>query len=68
MTEWLAESMDLRPGMRVLDLGCGPGSLAAPLARLAGEVVGLDPEPAMLVAAAVSILNTRTATRVEIEA
>jgi len=23
MTEWLAESMDLRPGMRVLDLGCG---------------------------------------------
>jgi cyclopropane fatty-acyl-phospholipid synthase-like methyltransferase len=23
MTEWLAESLDLRPGMRVLDLGCG---------------------------------------------
>src|SRR6476619_8122826 len=23
MTEWLAGSMDLRPGMRVLDLGCG---------------------------------------------
>jgi cyclopropane fatty-acyl-phospholipid synthase-like methyltransferase len=23
MTEWLAEAMDLRPGMRVLDLGCG---------------------------------------------
>ncbi len=23
ITEWLAESMDLRPGMRVLDLGCG---------------------------------------------
>jgi cyclopropane fatty-acyl-phospholipid synthase-like methyltransferase len=23
LTEWLAESMDLRPGMRVLDLGCG---------------------------------------------
>jgi SAM-dependent methyltransferase len=23
MAEWLAESMDLRPGMRVLDLGCG---------------------------------------------
>jgi cyclopropane fatty-acyl-phospholipid synthase-like methyltransferase len=22
-TEWLAEKMDLRPGMRVLDLGCG---------------------------------------------
>src|SRR5687767_5149774 len=23
LTEWLAEAMDLRPGMRVLDLGCG---------------------------------------------
>jgi SAM-dependent methyltransferase len=23
MTEWLAEAIDLRPGMRVLDLGCG---------------------------------------------
>lgn len=23
LTEWLVESMDLRPGMRVLDLGCG---------------------------------------------
>src|SRR5215831_11572789 len=23
LTEWLAEVLDLRPGMRVLDLGCG---------------------------------------------
>ena len=23
MTEWLAEALDLRPGMKVLDLGCG---------------------------------------------
>ena len=23
MSEWLAEALDLRPGMRVLDLGCG---------------------------------------------
>ncbi len=23
LTEWLAESLDLRPGMRMLDLGCG---------------------------------------------
>lgn len=23
LTEWLAESLDLRPGMRILDLGCG---------------------------------------------
>jgi len=25
LTEWLAEAMPLRPGMRVLDLGCGRG-------------------------------------------
>lgn len=23
LTEWLAAKLDLRPGMRVLDLGCG---------------------------------------------
>ena len=23
LTEWLSEVLDLRPGMRVLDLGCG---------------------------------------------
>jgi len=23
LTEWLASALDLRPGMRVLDLGCG---------------------------------------------
>lgn len=26
LTEWLSEVMDLRPGMRVLDLGCGRGA------------------------------------------
>ena len=25
LTEWLAETLELRPGMRVLDLGCGRG-------------------------------------------
>jgi ubiquinone/menaquinone biosynthesis C-methylase UbiE len=25
LTEWLAKAMDLRPGMRILDLGCGRG-------------------------------------------
>ena len=27
LTEWLTEALDLRPGMRVLDLGCGRGRL-----------------------------------------
>ena len=26
VTEWLTTAMDLRPGMRVLDLGCGRAS------------------------------------------
>jgi ubiquinone/menaquinone biosynthesis C-methylase UbiE len=36
---------ELRPGMRLLDVGCGPGSITRGLAeRLApGQVIGLDP-------------------------
>jgi SAM-dependent methyltransferase len=33
MTEWLAAAMDLRPGMRVLDLGCGRASSSIFLRR-----------------------------------
>src|SRR5262245_34723135 len=33
MTEWLCERMDLRPGMRVLDLGCGRAKSSIFLAR-----------------------------------
>ncbi|MGW6817721.1 class I SAM-dependent methyltransferase [Streptomyces sp. NPDC055005] len=32
----------------VLDLGCGPGTLAIPLARYAAVVHAVDPEPAMV--------------------
>jgi SAM-dependent methyltransferase len=40
----------LRPGMRLLDLGCGPGTITAGLAAAAapGVVVGLDLEPSVL--------------------
>ena len=41
----------IRPGMRVLDAGCGPGRLTIPLARRVGregEVVALDLQQAML--------------------
>lgn len=37
---------------RVLDLGCGTGQLAIPLAPHVHEVVGMDPEPEMLAEAA----------------
>jgi SAM-dependent methyltransferase len=42
----------LKATHRVMDLGCGPGQLAVALAPFAGEIVGIDPEPAMLEAAA----------------
>lgn len=33
LTEWLCEAMDLKPGMRVLDLGCGRAKSSIFLAR-----------------------------------
>jgi 2-polyprenyl-3-methyl-5-hydroxy-6-metoxy-1,4-benzoquinol methylase len=43
--------LELLPGMRVLDAGCGPGRLTIPIARQVGpdgEVTALDIQPAML--------------------
>ena len=43
---FLIQRLDLEPGMRILDVGCGPGNLTAYLAELVGEhgaVVGIDP-------------------------
>jgi SAM-dependent methyltransferase len=48
------DALRLVPGERVLDIGCGPGTTAIPLAaRVApgGEVVGVDISPAMIEAA-----------------
>lgn len=47
-----------RPGMRILDLTCGPGTLTIPMARELGgdgEVVGVDLAEGMLAAARESI-------------
>lgn len=38
----LAASFGIRPGMRVLDLGCGDGTTAIPEAQLGAEVLGVD--------------------------
>jgi len=40
----------LRPGMRVLDCGCGPGSITVGLAEAVapGDVVGIDIQPAQV--------------------
>jgi SAM-dependent methyltransferase len=45
----LAEATGIDGETRVLDLGCGPGSLAIPLAAYAREVVAVDVEPEMIV-------------------
>jgi SAM-dependent methyltransferase len=43
----LADAADLKPGTRVLDVGCGPGGLASELADRVGadKVAAIDPAP-----------------------
>jgi SAM-dependent methyltransferase len=40
--DFLAQVLDLQPGMRLLDVGCGPGRHSYELARLGIEVHGID--------------------------
>ncbi|HUS05856.1 MAG TPA: methyltransferase domain-containing protein [Bryobacteraceae bacterium] len=40
--EAFVQSLGVTPPLRVLDLGCGDGTTALPLARLGAEVVGID--------------------------
>jgi 2-polyprenyl-6-hydroxyphenyl methylase / 3-demethylubiquinone-9 3-methyltransferase len=35
-------------GLEILDIGCGAGLFAEPLARLGGDVLGIDPAPASI--------------------
>jgi ubiquinone/menaquinone biosynthesis C-methylase UbiE len=55
--------VNARPGMRILDLACGPGTLSRRLARLVapdGEVVGVDLAPGMIdLASSANIANAR---------
>src|SRR5882757_11549895 len=53
-TEHALHLAGLRPGMRVLDVGCGPGDVSFLAARLVGptgEVVGVDRAAAAVAAA-----------------
>jgi ubiquinone/menaquinone biosynthesis C-methylase UbiE len=50
-TSGLCDRLELRPGARVLDLGCGPGRYALAFAEQGAEVVGVDSAVALLLQA-----------------
>jgi len=57
----VAAETSLGAGDAVLDLGCGPGTLSIPFARLGMKVLGVDPEPNMLAASAAAAQEARIA-------
>ena len=44
----LEQALKLDGDGRLLDVGCGPGTVTLPLAHLFREVVGLDPDAGMI--------------------
>jgi len=58
----------LKPGMRLLDIGCGPGSITSGLARRVapGETIGIDPS-ADVIATAKSLAGATTAPNLSFE-
>ncbi len=60
----------VEPGMRVIDLACGPGNLTRRLAALVGpggEVIGVDLAPGMIELARASALNNARFIEMDIE-
>jgi tRNA/tmRNA/rRNA uracil-C5-methylase (TrmA/RlmC/RlmD family) len=51
LADTLVEHLRLDGRGRLLDVGCGPGTVALLFAHLFESVVGLDPDPGMLVEA-----------------
>lgn len=47
----LAEALALDGVGRLLDVGCGPGTVTAVLASYFADAVGIDPDPGMIAAA-----------------
>lgn len=55
----LAETADLRPGDRILEVGCGGGQATGALAELGGSVLALDPGGALIDAARARLADHR---------
>jgi SAM-dependent methyltransferase len=52
LVDVLAEALRLDGRGRLVDVGCGPGTLALSLAHVFGEIVGVDPDKEMIAEAA----------------
>lgn len=59
----LADAAGLLPGMRALDVGCGPGGLTRELVSRLGpdRVAAIDPAPQFVAAAGTAILVSTSA-------
>lgn len=61
----MIDALELGAGDRVLDLGCGLGYSTAVMARIAGEVVALEEDPALAAGARARLGTQGVAARVE---
>jgi len=48
--EALVATLGVTPGLRVMDLGCGDGTTAVPMAELGADVTGIDISTPLVVA------------------
>jgi trans-aconitate methyltransferase len=55
----LLSLLDIKPGMRVLDLGCGDGTLALEIKQQGATVVGIDSSPDMVASAVALGIDAR---------
>src|SRR5688572_7393828 len=46
--DWVIDQLDPRPGTRVLDVGCGPGTYQSRIARRRARIVAVDVSDGML--------------------
>lgn len=65
LVDLLTEALGLDGQGRLLDVGCGPGTLALRLASLFGETVGVDPDSGMIAEARRRAAEAGAAGRVE---
>jgi SAM-dependent methyltransferase len=63
----LAEHLDLNGRGRLLDVGCGPGTVALFFAHLFEDVVGLDPDSEMLAEARRAAAEEKTSNAIWVQ-